>query len=64
MATIKAKAEITIFNVKDVKSVTRYYLLQSSTATAPAKPTANLPVGNGLQLSQATPVDLPILCTL
>lgn len=45
MATIKAKAEITIFNVKDVKSVTRYYLLQSSTATAPAKPTANPPGG-------------------
>ena len=42
---IKAKAEITIFNVKDVKSVTRYYLLQSSTATAPAKPTANPPGG-------------------
>ena len=46
MATIKAKAEITIFNVKDVKSVTRYYLLQSSTASAPAKPTANPPGGN------------------
>lgn len=45
MATIKARAEITIFNVKDVKSVTRYYLLQSSTATAPAKPTANPPGG-------------------
>ncbi len=43
---IKAKAEITIFNVKDVKSVTRYYLLQSSTASAPAKPTANPPGGN------------------
>lgn len=46
MATIKAKAEITIFNVKDVKSVTRYYLLQSSTATAPAKPTTINPGGN------------------
>lgn len=46
MATIKAKAEITIFNVKDVKSVTRYYLLQSSTATAPTKPTTINPGGN------------------
>lgn len=46
MATTKAKAEITIFNVKDVKSVTRYYLLQSSTATAPAKPTTINPGGN------------------
>lgn len=46
MAMIKAKAEITIFNVKDVKSVTRYYLLQSSTVTAPAKPTTINPGGN------------------
>lgn len=43
---IKAKAEITIFNVKDVKSVTRYYLLQSSTAATPAKPTTITPGGN------------------
>lgn len=42
----KAKAEITIFNVKDVKSVTRFYLLQSSTATAPSKPTTITPGGN------------------
>lgn len=46
MATVKAKAEITIFNVKDVKSVTRYYLLQSSTATAPPKPTTINPGSN------------------
>lgn len=46
MATIKAKAEITIFNIKDVKSVTRYYLLQSSTATAPPKPTTINPGSN------------------
>ena len=43
MATVKAKAEITMFNVKDVKSVTRYYLLQSSTASAPTKPTTITP---------------------
>lgn len=46
MATVKAKAEITIFNIKDVKSVTRYYLLQSSTATAPPKPTTINPGSN------------------
>lgn len=46
MAIIKAKAEITIFNVKDVKSVTRYYLLQSSTASAPTKPTTITPGGS------------------
>lgn len=42
----KAKAEITIFNVKDIKSVTRYYLLQSSTVSAPNKPTTINPGGN------------------
>ena len=46
MATVKAKAEITMFNVKDVKSVTRYYLLQSSTASAPTKPTTITPGGS------------------
>lgn len=46
MATVKAKAEITMFNVKDVKSVTRYYLLQSSTAATPTKPTTITPGGS------------------
>ena len=46
MATVKAKADITIFNIKDIKSVTRYYLLQSSTAAAPSKPTGNPPGRN------------------
>lgn len=46
MATVKAKAEITMFNVKDVKSVTRYYLLQSSTDSAPTKPTTITPGGS------------------
>ncbi|MBQ9631766.1 MAG: hypothetical protein IJV04_02460, partial [Lachnospiraceae bacterium] len=43
---VKAKAEITLASVRDVKSTTRYYLLQSSTASKPAKPTANPPGGN------------------
>lgn len=42
---VKAKAEITLASVRDVKSTTRYYLLQSSTAAKPAKPTANPPGG-------------------
>lgn len=43
---VKAKAEITISRIIDIDKVTRYYLLQSSTATAPSKPTANPPGGN------------------
>lgn len=43
---IKAKAEITLSRIIDIESVTRYYLLQSSTASAPSKPTANPPGGN------------------
>ena len=43
---VKAKAEITIASVRDVKSVTRYYLLQSSTASKPSKPTKNPPGGS------------------
>lgn len=42
----KAKAEVTISRVVDISSVTRYYLLQVSTASAPAKPTANPPGGS------------------
>ena len=43
---VKAKAQITISRIVDIESVTRYYLLQSSTAAAPAIPTANPPGGN------------------
>lgn len=43
---IKAKAEITISKIIDIEKTIRYYLLQSSTAAAPAKPTANPPGGN------------------
>lgn len=43
---VKAKAEITISKISDIVSVTRYYLSQSSTAAAPAKPTTNPPGGN------------------
>lgn len=46
MAVIKAKAEITISRIVDIDKISRYYLLQSSTATAPSKPTANPPGGN------------------
>lgn len=43
---IIAKADITISRIVDVKSVTTYYLLQSSTAAKPSKPTAIPPGGN------------------
>lgn len=39
----KAKAEITITHLVDIASVTRYYLLQSSTIAAPSKPTTHPP---------------------
>lgn len=39
----KATASITISHLIDIASVTRYYLLQSSTSAAPAKPTTNPP---------------------
>lgn len=42
---IKASATITLSSVVDVWSTTRYYLLQSSTQAAPAKPTTNPPTG-------------------
>lgn len=44
--TVKAKCEVTLYRVIDIDKVTRYYLLQSSTATAPSKPTANPPGEN------------------
>lgn len=40
---VKAQASITISRLVDISSVTRYYLLQSSTSAAPAKPTTNPP---------------------
>lgn len=43
---VKAKCEITLYRVVDIEKITRYYLLQSSTATAPSKPTSNPPDGN------------------
>lgn len=43
---IKGKAEITVSHIVDIESVTRYYLLQSSTINIPAKPTSNPPGGN------------------
>lgn len=43
---VKAKAEITLTSVVDIVSVTRYYLLQSSTTAAPGKPSANPPGGS------------------
>lgn len=42
---VKATASITISHIIDILSVTRYYLLQSSTSAAPAKPTTNPPSG-------------------
>lgn len=43
---IKASALITLSSVTDVASVTRYYLLQSSTLAKPAKPTVKPPSGS------------------
>ena len=40
---VKASALITLSAVTDIASVTRYYLLQSSTLARPAKPTTNPP---------------------
>ena len=43
---IKASATITLSSIRDLQSCTRYYLLQSSTLSPPAKPTAKPPGGN------------------
>lgn len=43
---VKARATVTLASIKDVASTTRYYLLQSSTVTKPAKPTTNPPGGS------------------
>ena len=42
---VKASASVTLMAVVDVASTTRYYRLQSSTATVPTKPTVNPPSG-------------------
>ena len=42
---IKAAGSVTLASINDVASTTRYYLLQASTLTAPAKPTAKPPGG-------------------
>ncbi|MGX8705125.1 MAG: hypothetical protein ACSW8J_00955 [bacterium] len=43
---IKASASITLSAVRDLQSCTRYYLLQSSTLSPPAKPTTKPPDGS------------------
>ena len=43
---VKASANITLFHMVDIDSTTIYYLLQSSTANPPAKPTTDNPGGN------------------
>ena len=43
---IKAAGSVTVASINDVASTTRWYLLQSSTLTAPAAPTANPPGGS------------------
>ena len=48
----KAKAEITIYHNVDITAVYRYYLLQSSTAAVPSKPTVYPPASTW---SQAEP---------
>ena len=42
---VKASVTITISKYRDTDSITRYYKLQASTATAPAKPTTLTPSG-------------------
>lgn len=42
---IKASIAITLSCYRDIQSVTRYYKLQSSTATTPSKPATNPPSG-------------------
>lgn len=43
---VKARTTVTLASIRDISSTTRYYLLQSSTAQAPSKPTANPPGGS------------------
>ena len=50
---VMAAGSVTIASITDVASTTRYYLLQSSTLTAPAAPTAN-PPGGSWQVTEPT----------
>lgn len=43
---VKAKAEITLYKIISVDKVVRYYLLQSSTLTAPSKPADGAVIGS------------------
>ena len=43
---IKASATVTLSSIRDLQSCTRYYLLQSSTLSPPAKPIAKPPGGS------------------
>jgi len=43
---VKASATISLYRIKEVTNTTNYYLLQSSTANPPAKPTTDNPGGN------------------
>lgn len=43
---VKAAGSVTVASINDVASSTRWYLLQSSTLTAPAAPTASPPGGS------------------
>ncbi len=43
---VKAAGSVTVASINDVASTTRYYLLQSSTLTAPSAPTATPPGGS------------------
>jgi|GEM_PF-1893844 len=43
---VRAAGSVTVASITDVASTTRWYLLQSSTLTAPAKPTASPPGGS------------------
>ena len=43
---VKASGSVTVASITDVASTTRWYLLQSSTLSAPSKPTASPPGGS------------------
>lgn len=43
---VKAKTEITLYKITSVDKVVRYYLLQSSTLTAPSKPADGAVIGS------------------
>ena len=43
---VRAAGSVTVASITDVASTTRYYLIQASTLTAPAKPTASPPGGS------------------